>query len=136
MNDKIPKSVLIDTHILLWWLEGSVERLSAKQRSVLNGNVLVSLSVMSLWEIAMLIEKGKIQLAMSVEALFELIDESDQIEVLPLTTQIILDSVRLPQDFHKDPVDRMIVSTARAHRLPLITADQLIRDSRLIEVIS
>ena len=48
------------------------------------------------------------------------------VQVLPLTTEIVVDSTQLPGNFHKDPADQLIVATARVHSLPLLTMDSKI----------
>ena len=52
------------------------------------------------------------------------------VQVLPLDVEVVIALDRLPASFHGDPADRLIVSTARAHQLPLATHDRAIRKSR------
>ena len=48
------------------------------------------------------------------------------VQLLPLTLDIVIESTRLPGEFHRDPADQLIVATARLHGLPLMTADRRI----------
>lgn len=104
-------------------------RLGARSREALDksaksGRVLVS--AITPWEIAMLVQKGRLTLSSDVA---QWIDEAlalPAIELAPILPQIAIDSTRLPGEFHADPADRIIVATARFHRIPLVTADQAI----------
>lgn len=58
----------------------------------------------------------------------------DRVELLPLTARVAVSSARLSWD-HRDPADRLIVATARAHDAPLVTADDAITDARLVRCI-
>lgn len=120
--------ILLDTHILVWAMNDDA-RLGARSREALDksaksGRVLVS--AITPWEIAMLVQKGRLTLSSDVA---QWIDEAlalPAIELAPLLPQIAIDSTRLPGEFHADPADRIIVATARFHRIPLVTADQAI----------
>ncbi len=123
-------AILLDTHILIWWRLES-RRLSRSQVRRLqdqeNRQEPVAISAITLWEIAMLSARGRIEIAGPPEIWLEEIEEHALIEVLPLTARIAAESVRLGPDFHNDPADQMIVATARLHGLPLMTADERIR---------
>jgi len=54
------------------------------------------------------------------------------VEVVPLDVEVVIALADLPMTFHGDPADRLIVATARAHRLPLATHDRAVRRSRLV----
>jgi PIN domain nuclease of toxin-antitoxin system len=120
--------ILLDTHILVWAMNDDA-RLGARSREALDksaksGRVLVS--AITPWEIAMLVQKGRLTLSSDVA---QWIDEAlalPAIELAPILPQIAIDSTRLPGEFHADPADRIIVATARFHRIPLVTADQAI----------
>lgn len=58
---------------------------------------------------------------------------ADIVTVLPLNVDVVLALDALPDSFHGDPADRLIVATARAHALPLATRDSRIRRSRLVK---
>ena len=121
--------IVIDTHILVWWVSG-VETLStAAKKAIKNtlsngGEVLVS--SISAWEIAMLVEKGRLVLSMDVESWLDEVSQIDGVRLLPVDNEIGVKSTALPGEFHKDPADRMIVATARKLAVPLVTADEKI----------
>jgi PIN domain nuclease of toxin-antitoxin system len=56
------------------------------------------------------------------------------VEVVPLDVEVVIALGDLPATFHGDPADRLIVATARAHRLPLATHDRAVRSSRLVRL--
>ena len=121
--------IVIDTHILVWWVSG-VETLStAAKKAIKNalsnsGEVLVS--SISAWEIAMLVEKGRLVLSMDVESWLDEVSQIDGVRFLPVDNEIGVKSTALPGEFHEDPADRMIVATARKLAVPLVTADEKI----------
>ena len=121
--------IVIDTHILLWWVSGSGELSTAATKAIKNtlrkgGEVLIS--SISAWEIAMLVEKGRLVLSMDVESWLDEVSQIDGVRFLPVDNEIGVKSTALPGEFHKDPADRMIVATARKSALPLVTADEKI----------
>ena len=83
--------------------------------------------MISVWEIGMLIAKGRLALSMSADDWLLAVQSVPNVHLLPLTAGIAIDSTRLPGSFHGDPADRMIVATARAINAPLVTADRKIR---------
>jgi PIN domain nuclease of toxin-antitoxin system len=123
-------SFLLDTHILLWW-RTEFRRLSKTQAQVLEGlekqGQPVGLSAISLREFAMMVHRRRISVDMPVDIWLDWIESHPLITILPLTTKIAAESVRLGDDFPRDPADQIIVATARCHGLTLITANERIR---------
>ncbi len=123
-------SYLLDTHILLWWRMG-FQRLTKAQGQVLDDleerGQAVGLSAISLRELAQMIHRGRATVGMELEAWLDSLDSHPLLTILPLTTKIAAESVRLGDEFPNDPADQIIVATARCHDLTLITADERIR---------
>jgi PIN domain nuclease of toxin-antitoxin system len=123
-------SVLLDTHILLWW-RSDAGGLTPTQRRTLQElerkGSPVAISAITLWELANLVACGRRRITVPLDAWLEELENHPLIAVLPLTARVVADSVQLGADFHKDPADRIIVATARCHGLRLMTADQRIR---------
>ena len=122
--------ILLDTHVLIWWRldSGRLGRSRIRRLQDLESRQKpVAISAITLWEIAMLAARGRIEMAEPAEVWLEEIEVHPLIEVLPLTSRIAAESVRLGADFHNDPADQIIVATARIHGLPLMTADERIR---------
>jgi len=122
-------TILLDTHILVWWRLDSklLSRSQARKLQDLeNRQEPVAISAITLWEIATLSARGRIEISEPPEVWLGEIEGHPLIEVLPLTARIAAESVRLGPDFHNDPADQLIVATARLHGLPLMTADRRI----------
>jgi PIN domain nuclease of toxin-antitoxin system len=126
--------LLLDTHCWIWAQLGLLQNLS---RAVLQsikdaereGNLRIS--VISIWELAMLEQRGRVALPMNVRTWVEQALTKPGISVTPLTPEIAIESVHLPGDLHGDPADRMLVATARVLGATLATKDaQLIQYSR------
>jgi PIN domain nuclease of toxin-antitoxin system len=124
-------NLILDTHILIWWLHDLTDQLSKGQRVALTEaqkrHQPLALSAITLWEIAMLLERRRIAITKSLDQLLGEIESHPLLKILPLTTKIAAESVRLGEDFHRDPADQIIVATARCHGLTLITSDARIR---------
>ena len=118
-------ALLLDTHILIWYVEGD-NHLEKKHLEIIEKarqqNKLY-ISAISIWEIAMLSEKERIVLSV---ALSEWIDKAlltDGLNLIELSTDVLIESCQLPHYPHKDTADRMIIATARHHRISLMTFD-------------
>ncbi|MDJ0877520.1 MAG: type II toxin-antitoxin system VapC family toxin [Halieaceae bacterium] len=121
--------LVIDTHVLVWWA-GATGDLSAKSRRSIERTLAdqgeVIISSISAWEIAMLVQKGRLLLSMEVERWLEEVAAIDGVRFHPVDNEVAVKSAILPGSFHKDPADRMIVATARKLAVPLVTADEKI----------
>ncbi len=130
--------IVLDTHVLLWWVSGSdALSLTAKKainRTLTQGSELIVSSI-SAWEVSMLIDKERLILSMDVESWFDEVSQIDGVRFMPVDNEIGIKSTVLPGDFHKDPADRMIVATARKLAVPLVTADEKIRNYEHVKTI-
>jgi PIN domain nuclease of toxin-antitoxin system len=126
----------LDTHVLVRWLFED-KKLSREQARVLDAAVRraepVALSAMSLLEIAMLTNQGRLRTR--VDEFFEELQANPMFLILPLSYEVALEVASLGSDL-RDPADRAIVATARVHRLRLLTSDQRIIESRFVPVIA
>lgn len=128
-------SLLLDTHIWIWWLTApspltTVER-NALDAAAESGELY--LSVISLWEAQMLHSKQRLELSLPFADWLMRATDAQVITVLPLDRDVIISLDGLPRAFHGDPADRLIVATARVHDLPLATRDRGIRRSRAVK---
>jgi PIN domain nuclease of toxin-antitoxin system len=101
----------------------SLDKLPAEQRPFI--------SDISLWEVAVLLELGRWNVAIPFEAWLKAACHPRTVEILPTTQEIAAEIARLPATFHRDPADRIIVATARTRDIPLFTRDRRILDARL-----
>jgi len=123
-------SYLLDTHIYIWWRMGSGQ-LTHEQSKALDyadsTGEAVALSAISIWEIAMLASRGRLEInQIPTHVLLKQIQSDPGVEILPLDADVCAESVNLPTGFHRDPADQIIVATARVHGLRLLTADERI----------
>jgi PIN domain nuclease of toxin-antitoxin system len=118
--------ILLDTHALIWLTEGQPE-LGDKARHLADealANDDLGISAITFWEIAMLHQRGRIQLVQPVEAWRRtLVDRG--LREWPLTGEVGIAAATLV-DFHPDPADRFITATALLHGATLVTADDRI----------
>jgi len=84
----------------------------------------VAVSAVSLYEVANLSRRGRIDLEMPMQQWFDLAFADDNLNLRPVTSEIAIDAAMLPDGFHGDPVDRLIAATARVHDLVLCTHDE------------
>lgn len=129
-------SVLLDTHIWVRWLtpQQDLDDLERKALDRAAGRGSVFLAAISLWGTQMLHAKGRIKLPLPLAKWLRWATAHDVLNVLPPDVDVIIALGSLPAGFHGDPADRLIVATARAHGLPLATADGAIRRSRAVRL--
>ena len=115
----------LDTHILLYALEG---RLEASERRLLTADGDWGISAIVLWEIEKLHQKGRIRHGLDYAPLAAALA---RLHIWPLTAEICLNLRAL--DFASDPADELIAATSLTHQVPLVTRDARIRVSEVIE---
>ena len=116
------KSVLVDTHALLWFLFQD-QRISDRAVEVIEGAEWTTLlSVVGLWEIAIKHQLGKLVLGMSYEVFLQRFVRDASIEVVGIELEHLRQYESLPLR-HRDPFDRMLIAQAKTLGVPLLTAD-------------
>ncbi len=125
---------LLDTHAWIWWISGD-SRLTLREREALD-NLLPSerpvLAEISLWEVAMLVERDRLELDMDLERWLAVASAPATVELARLTPAVAAEVARLPEKFHRDPADRLIVATARVMKLRVLTRDKKISAARVV----
>ena len=128
---------LLDTHILLWWFEDD-GKLSRAERRVLqrasDANPLL-VSDISLWEIATLVDLGRVRLRLPVRQWLDEATAPPLVERVPISPAIAAETTTLPAHFHRDPGDRIIVASARVKGATLLTHDERIITARVVPVL-
>lgn len=119
--------ILLDTHVWVWWVHGN-PRLPEDQRKMLDAraNEGIGVSIISCWEVAKLVENGRLSFPQDVADWLDIGLAYPGVRLVELTPRISVESTRLPQPFHKDPADQILVATARVLDCPLATADDKI----------
>lgn len=129
--------ILLDTHAILW-LVLEPQRLSrAAQRAIHRAERSegVAIASITLWEIAQLVEDGRVKVHGSTERFLDSLCRNPSLVVLEITPEVAALAFQFPPDFPKDPADRLIAATARAHGIRLVTKDQPLQDSPLIDTV-
>ncbi|MBN2374536.1 type II toxin-antitoxin system VapC family toxin [bacterium] len=117
--------ILLDTHVWLWWVS-SPEMLPPKAKLVLDKAMKdknIFISSISVWEIALLVEKGRLTLSMNVQDWIAKSERLPFINFVPIDNAIAMKSVLLSKPFYNDPADRIIIATAIILGIPIVTKD-------------
>ena len=135
-----PESVmaLLDTHILIWWLNDR-SRLSRAQQEVValaSPAEPLHISDISLWEVATLHGMGRIQLSVPLREWLEKASAPPLVRRHGVSPAIAAELTTFPDSFHRDPADRILVATARVLGATLLTQDRRIVDAALAATLS
>ena len=118
--------ILLDTHVLIWAVEGP-EELGRNSKSLIeDGENEIFISPVSTLEIAQLIRSGRIDLNQTLGSWIKRAMKNLKAETAPFTHEIAETAYRLQEPFHKDPADRILVASAVLENFTLITADERI----------
>lgn len=129
---------LLDTHILLWWHEGRA-RLSRRQQEAIasaNADSPLQVSDISLWEVAMLHDLGRIRLAIPLREWLEKAVAPPLVRRHGISPAVAAELASLPDFFHRDPADRILVATARVIGATLLTQDRRIVEAQLVDTLT
>ncbi len=120
---------LLDTHAWVWWVTEDRRLSGSARRAIDKGQAkdALSLSLISIWEVAKKVEKGQLVLDRPVDDWLDLATTRPGLHLADLTRPILVESCRLPPPFHGDPADQIIVATARDHDAIIVTKDRQIR---------
>jgi len=115
--------VLLDTHTLLWWLDGD-RKLSRRARAVIGAEAtVVFVSSASAWEIATKVRLGKLPGATEVAAELPAVVRQQDFTTLPISVVHALRAGNLPGP-HRDPFDRMLIAQAQVDDLGLVSNEK------------
>jgi PIN domain nuclease of toxin-antitoxin system len=119
--------IVVDTHVWIWWVHQD-DHLTPQIKDFITQHEAgrIGVSAISCWEVAKLVERGRLRLPMAVDQWLDAALAYPGMTLLPLTPEIAADACCLPGTFHSDPADQIIVATARAHASELVTMDRRI----------
>jgi len=126
---------LLDTHTWIWW-HMHPQNLSRKVK-ILIGNASryeeLLLSAISPWEFSKLLEKGRIGIACDPEGWINAALDLPKLRLVHLSPILAYRSTILPQPFHNDPADQIIVATAREENATVLTKDKNILEYKHVK---
>jgi PIN domain nuclease of toxin-antitoxin system len=129
--------ILLDTHVLAW-LVAQPERLSRPAASAIRrarASDGLAIADITLWELAFLFARGTLRTYGTIENTLQNFVACTGVVVRPITAETAALATQFPDDYPKDPVDRLIGATARATGLALVTRDEGIRRCPLLKTI-
>ncbi len=118
--------IVVDTHVIIWDAL-KPELLSDKASEAIaraNQEDGITLCDISLWEIAMLMKKGRVQVDTDYQSFINLVLQANRYLVQSITPEIARQAVQFSKKVNKDPVDRLIAATSAVNNIPLVTADK------------
>jgi len=124
--------IVLDTHILIWLNDDAV-RLSNAAREAVRMEDELGVSAISLWEVSMLQQYGRIELGLPLETWLEKACSQPKIRILPISVAVATRTTRL--EMHGDPADRLIVASALVHQCALVTKDENIQNTKIVRTI-
>ena len=115
-------NLLLDTHVLLWWLDDHPGLSPAAKSVIANGENVVFVSAATIWEIRIKEALGKLKLPRNFRAVLD----EQPFEMLDITAEHAHAIVKLPAH-HRDPFDRMLIAQTQVEKLTLVTGDEQIK---------
>lgn len=127
--------ILLDTHVLVWAKMDRARLTKKAANAILDARKSdgLAISAITLWELGMLLARGRIQGFGAIEASVRAFAEGATIK--PITVEIASLSAQFSGDFPGDPADRIIAATSLAEQMPLITRDERMRSIALLHSI-
>jgi PIN domain nuclease of toxin-antitoxin system len=125
--------ILLDTHVLIW-LAQEPEKISTKAHTAIRkAKGGLAISDITMWEMALLAGKGRLNLTGTIEAFVE--ELCSRTAILPITPRIATLAIQFPPSYPKDPADRLIGATAISEGIELISADVGIQRTGMVRTI-
>lgn len=118
--------IVLDTHVIIWDALAP-ERLSESAQMAIaqaNGSDGLIICDISVWEIAMLLQKGRVQVQTDPLTFINLVLQANKVRVQPITPHTAILATQFPAQINQDPADRLIAATALAEHATLVTADR------------
>ncbi|MFK0570842.1 type II toxin-antitoxin system VapC family toxin [Endozoicomonas sp.] len=129
--------IVLDTCAFIWDALSHKKLTNNAKRQIIQAEQKQQLMIcdITLWEVAMLVSKGRFTIGVSASTFCQLAIQARNIEVLPITPDIAERSVSFDHTINNDPADRLIAATTIIHDAALVTADHNLRESPLLKTI-
>ena len=127
--------IVLDTHIWVWWVDNN-PRLTERLRELIEAHKTSGLgvSIFSCWEVAKLVEKGRMELTCPVSEWLDSGLAYPGVQLLALSLPIVVQATQL-DGFHNDPAEQIIVATSQIIGCPLLTVDTKIVNYPHVQVL-
>ncbi len=119
-------NLLLDTHVLLWWLDANPTLSEKANSTIADGNNFVFVSAAAIWEIRIKQALGKLEIPSN----FRQVLDRQSFEMLAITAEHAHAVGDLPAH-HRDPFDRMLIAQAKVERLTIVTRDTIIKQYKI-----
>jgi len=129
--------ILLDTHVWIWWINNP-DYLPDKVQHIIHQHKSqnsIAVSFFSIWEFCMLVQKQRLHLSEDVKDWIARTEKLPYVTFVPISRDILIQSVYLDDYPHKDPADRIILATAMNLNAALITKDHRLQDYQHVETI-
>lgn len=127
--------ILLDTCAIVWDAL-QPEKLSAKaKKAIENSDGQLLICDISIWEISMMIKKGRIEIEGSSSEFINLLIQARNYQLQEITPEIAELSVNFGSEINKDPADRLIAATSISNNAPIVTADNNLREASILATI-
>ena len=123
---------LLDTHTAMWFFNGDNAISETARRAILDFSNIKYLSIVSAWELAIKIGLGKLEFKGKSEGFIRLA-ENNGFTIIPIKPSHLTALENLPM-VHRDPFDRLLIATAIAEEMTLITADENIEKYKVSQI--
>jgi len=117
-------NILLDSHTLIWFSQNSPQLSSSAIKILEDRNNLLFLSLVSVWEIQIKVQLGKLNLDISLSEIVKDQTKINDVQILPLKLSHIWTLDTLPY-YHKDPFDRLLISQAITENLIILGVDSV-----------
>jgi len=127
-------TLLLDTHIFLWLRHESEKLSKLALEACKDKNNHLYLSIASVWEMQIKHQLGKLELNIPLEDMIEEQCQTNDLQILPITTKHILALynfpflLKEPSFYHKDPFDRILIAQAVVENAHLVSADSVFKN--------
>lgn len=125
--------ILLDTHVFIWLVNGD-KKLSGDYLDLLSKDSNIYLSVISCWEISLLLTKKRLLIKYDYNDWIQNALKAYDIEIISLDLDIVLTYHKL-EDFHKDPADKIISATSICKKIPLLTFDKKLIENKELNIV-
>jgi|SRR5579883_298521 len=130
--------IVLDTHVLVWWVDGETKKLSRKARQALEQhgkrNELLVCSI-SFFEITTLERRGRLRFKIPASEWLSEVRRLPEYRIEPLTDEVSERAGQFGDAFSGDPADRMIAAMALLREVPLVTHDEKLRSVEYLSTI-